>query len=643
MAELITSAFARIGDVRKPPQTDATGAVNWDNGYTPNYEIDLSSGDPLARPVERDVMNYMFYLVTSNIMQYQQSGLPDWDAAMPNGYQRGAQVLVRGSNGSTVYRSLSDFNATNPVGSNSWEEVWTTGRMRTYVPMPLGGEGEMSGGNLPAGANVNLLGVGTYFVQNDGLAAQISNLPESRAGVLEILSWNIAGASGQLAQMQRYASISGVNWFRNIVPGGTNTWRRVIDTVDIGSNINQIPRISSTGVLNVNGIIGQYSGIVLNGHEQSRAALFKAPNYSPNNMPAFFQSDWYSEYIRFGILRGNAADSIGYAISMNDKLCYGYNKASTDHRFTGRVSSWDNNPIFGLHGIDGKELGNIRFDTQIGSPGGMNIAVAATSGGTPGNWNFKDNTFTVPRPTGYAQAGLYVNPDNADWSSWGTRSTAVRVDLNGGGASSVFKITKNGIGGVAALDVYVDAQSVVESRLHLGTSDIMFVGSRGGQVVANLIIGTSGVFVNNANDTGIAYYADSTLGFRVGGVIPSYINSQTFYHNKEIGAPVARIGSTAYVGASCTVQGDGNILGNAWGGGAAPKYISQWAYESFVTDMRMTGLTTIPIINAPGYRDVGNGYVVTGVRNDDSDAYPEQIDVRQIQYYRNGWKIIQVS
>lgn len=241
-APLITSAFARIGDTRNPPQTDATGAVNWDNGYTPNYEINLSSGDPLAKPVERDVMNYLFNILTDNVKQYQALGTPEWYSAMPNGYQAGAVVCVNNGNGWDLYRSLLNQNTSNPVGSASWDKIWTSAQIRGIIPMPLGGPNSIQDGNLPSGGNITSLGNGTYIVPSDAIAATITGLPLARAGVLEIRRY---GSSS----MYRYTSDDNNAYWTNTTSSSPNVqWNRGISTREIGAEPGYIPRIDNAGL-----------------------------------------------------------------------------------------------------------------------------------------------------------------------------------------------------------------------------------------------------------------------------------------------------------------------------------------------------------------------------------------------------------
>jgi len=56
---LILTPFANAGDQTVIPPTDPNGFVNFANGYTPDYEINLGSGDPQAKAVERGIQNYL--------------------------------------------------------------------------------------------------------------------------------------------------------------------------------------------------------------------------------------------------------------------------------------------------------------------------------------------------------------------------------------------------------------------------------------------------------------------------------------------------------------------------------------------------------------------------------------------------------
>jgi hypothetical protein len=120
MADYIRTPFADAGDKTVIPQTDGAGAVNFNEGYPVRYSEDPSgSGLSLLRPD----MNYLFWVISQAIQQYQQHGVPDFIETSQNGgaafsYDEGAMVL----RGGVIYRSLSGSNVTAPPGA-SWLEI----------------------------------------------------------------------------------------------------------------------------------------------------------------------------------------------------------------------------------------------------------------------------------------------------------------------------------------------------------------------------------------------------------------------------------------------------------------------------------------------------------------------------------------
>src|SRR5579864_3994554 len=90
---LITTPFANGGDRTPVPMTDPNGFVSFTTGYTPDYELNLASGDPQAKAVERGVQNYLFNAGTTATKAWQQANRPPWYNNMPGGYQRWAEVV----------------------------------------------------------------------------------------------------------------------------------------------------------------------------------------------------------------------------------------------------------------------------------------------------------------------------------------------------------------------------------------------------------------------------------------------------------------------------------------------------------------------------------------------------------------------
>jgi hypothetical protein len=75
---LILTPFANTGDQTVIPPTDPNGFVNFANGYTPDYEINLGSGDPQAKAVERGIQNYLFNALTTAVQAWQTSNRLSW-------------------------------------------------------------------------------------------------------------------------------------------------------------------------------------------------------------------------------------------------------------------------------------------------------------------------------------------------------------------------------------------------------------------------------------------------------------------------------------------------------------------------------------------------------------------------------------
>src|SRR5689334_22894595 len=90
---IILQPFAAAGDVVVIPQTDPSNFVNFNQGYTPDYEIELASGNPQAKAVERTVQNALFKIATENIQAWQQLGFSAWYSTMPGGYTENAMVV----------------------------------------------------------------------------------------------------------------------------------------------------------------------------------------------------------------------------------------------------------------------------------------------------------------------------------------------------------------------------------------------------------------------------------------------------------------------------------------------------------------------------------------------------------------------
>jgi hypothetical protein len=226
---LIIQPFAADGDQAVVPQTDPNAFVSFTTGYSPDYEINLAAGDPAAKAVERPVQNWLFNMITANLQQYQQNGLPLWYSGMPGGYVINAQVLRTNASGNLVpYRSLVNNNVADPLTSTTnWEYVPYGHEMLANVPMPTGGPNGPTNALISVATNFNSIPTGTYWFSSDAIAAASPNAPAQIGsspvvGLLEVLSWTV-GANTWI--VQRYLDRNAQMYVRAATNGAWTAWR----------------------------------------------------------------------------------------------------------------------------------------------------------------------------------------------------------------------------------------------------------------------------------------------------------------------------------------------------------------------------------------------------------------------------------
>lgn len=259
MAELINSPFARIGDRTTLPVTDPNGRVSWDSGYTPNYEIDLESGDQLARAVERDKMNYLFWILTDNVMQYQQFGFPEWSSAKQGGYARGAVVTRTVSGVSQQYKSLTANNTSDPnSNATSWTKLFASNEVLSSIDAPFGGNLGYSSGYINSGIDLNATNIigGTFYIVNDSTAQACQNMPKdpltgaASAGILKTVKLNPSAdvyeqtyiaSTGRTFIRRRYTSSNWDNWQTSMNVGNYGLGGQAIKSSVSGPDASGFP------------------------------------------------------------------------------------------------------------------------------------------------------------------------------------------------------------------------------------------------------------------------------------------------------------------------------------------------------------------------------------------------------------------
>jgi hypothetical protein len=119
--------FAAAGDKTPvPDDLQPSGNVSFNQGWGYDYQRNPQS-DPLAKPVDRMEMNYLFAAVTENIKQFQENAFPEFITTEDNGgspfiYDKYAMVKWRAENADApgLFVSLIANTSTTPDATNAW-------------------------------------------------------------------------------------------------------------------------------------------------------------------------------------------------------------------------------------------------------------------------------------------------------------------------------------------------------------------------------------------------------------------------------------------------------------------------------------------------------------------------------------------
>lgn len=268
--DLITLPFASSGDQSTPPQTSSSGFVNFTQGYTTDYEISLTSGNPQAKAVERKVQNYLFNQLFMNAQQLQQWGFAPWFSTMPGGYSINAHIIrLNGSGVWTPYRSLVNNNVSDPLTTPAnWEYLTFPHEMLANVPMPAGGVGGATAEVITANTDFNTIGNGTYEIQTDAIAAGCANSPVGSAGLLEVKVWN--NGSGTYS-VQQYISRAGSSYQRAASGSSWSSWSQQANLASPAFTGTPTVPTATAGTNNT----------------QAASTAFVAASFAPKASPAF--------------------------------------------------------------------------------------------------------------------------------------------------------------------------------------------------------------------------------------------------------------------------------------------------------------------------------------------------------------------
>lgn len=128
--------FAENGEKTAIPfDQNVDGFVSFDQGYTTDYLLPKTNPD--SKNVELGKQNYLFGVLSSEIQQYQQYGVPLFITSADNDGEPFAYAInayVRYED--VVYRSLKDDNTSLPTVTEDWEVVTGGGASQYPVINP---------------------------------------------------------------------------------------------------------------------------------------------------------------------------------------------------------------------------------------------------------------------------------------------------------------------------------------------------------------------------------------------------------------------------------------------------------------------------------------------------------------------------
>lgn len=209
----IPQAFAQDG-TRTPMETTRTdGVVNLDQGYTDDYSRELGV-DPSAKAVERDSMNWLLWLMSSNLKDWQEKAYPQWLAQVqyePPSFVR----YTGGTQPERVFRCIQRPPVgTIPTNTTYWEEVLTDTQNISRVAF-------IARGDVQPGANFDTLTPGVWNVTSAAiLSSAVSAPPTTEIGYL--ISRNVTANE----YVQIYYGRNNQTWTRSTVGGTYGTWTR---------------------------------------------------------------------------------------------------------------------------------------------------------------------------------------------------------------------------------------------------------------------------------------------------------------------------------------------------------------------------------------------------------------------------------
>lgn len=186
----IIDPFAVAGDQTVIPfPTQGDGSVSFDQGFGPDYSLELVTY-PAAKATPRSGLNYLFNVITTELQQYQQVGIPNFITTSDNGgtpfpYRNGIIVV----HSDTIYRSLCDNNTDTPPTAQ-WQPVNIN-----FSGTSTGSSGNAIQVNIATPININFNGTQAEIIINHNNTGATT----VQVGTAAAVPVRVAGPSGLVA------------------------------------------------------------------------------------------------------------------------------------------------------------------------------------------------------------------------------------------------------------------------------------------------------------------------------------------------------------------------------------------------------------------------------------------------------------
>jgi hypothetical protein len=520
--DLVVTTFANAGNKTVPPQTDPNGFVNYHDGYGPDYEIDLTSGNTSAKGVERPVQNYLFAEMTSMMQWWQSMGLAPWYSNMANqgtnGYNAGSLVgRVNATSGEwVIWRSLNDANTVDPNtnGQTAWDYVPTTADLSTMFAMPAGGQGQklLPGGitteQVLAAKDFNTLVTGTFEYVTDAIATGSSNTPSNYAGLVECKLWTNSGVT---FGVQRYLDRTGAIWTRGMQNGTWTSWATfAVTRAAVIAALGYTPANQATTITGGAGLSG---GGDLSANRTISLAAIAQSTVLAN--PTASSAVPVGCTLLNGIILNSPANTLGLGtITPVNVASQGY-VSGTTATFTG-AGSFNGITNSGNETITGTlSVGNVTSVTTSGSASSLVITDTGSSGA---NIKLAGNGSTTPNKTIRAAGGQLQFVNSAYNSVMAYWDDAGNYNGASAGFSGTVTISTAGTGGVQINSSSTNSASINIANSGGGHSWAIAATGSAGPVAAGCLVfydntsgGTRGYFDTNGAFTVITSAQTMTL------------------------------------------------------------------------------------------------------------------------------------